>query len=90
MIAATAGRRGNWPETGDWLRLTPCNQGGSDHGWNDDVCGSGCPCPFGACGCDRCSDGGVRRARFAAGSDEVIAWLEGLPQPLRGCYYPGR
>ena len=33
--------------------------------------------------------GELRRARFGGGSDEVIAWLEGLPQPLRGCYEAG-
>ena len=34
--------------------------------------------------------GELRRARFGGGSDEVIAWLAGLPQPLRGCYEAGR
>jgi transposase len=33
--------------------------------------------------------GELRRARFGAGSDEVIAWLSGLPQPLKGCYEAG-
>jgi transposase len=33
--------------------------------------------------------GELRRARFGGGSDEVIAWLEALPQPLRGCYEAG-
>jgi transposase len=33
--------------------------------------------------------GELRRARFGGGSDEVIAWLAGLPQPLRGCYEAG-
>jgi transposase len=33
--------------------------------------------------------GELRRARFAAGSDEVIAWLQALPQPLRACYEAG-
>ena len=33
--------------------------------------------------------GELRRARFGGGSEEVIAWLEGLPQPLRGCYEAG-
>jgi transposase len=33
--------------------------------------------------------GELRRARFGGGSDEVIAWLGGLPQPLRGCYEAG-
>ena len=33
--------------------------------------------------------GELRRARFGGGSDEVIAWLRVLPQPLRGCYEAG-
>ena len=33
--------------------------------------------------------GELRRARFGGGGDEAIAWLEGLPQPLRGCYEAG-
>lgn len=33
--------------------------------------------------------GELRRARFGGGSDEVIAWLQMLPQPLRGCYEAG-
>lgn len=33
--------------------------------------------------------GELRRARFGGGSDEVIAWLQALPQPLRGCYEAG-
>jgi transposase len=33
--------------------------------------------------------GELRRARFGGGSGEVIAWLEGLPQPVRGCYEAG-
>jgi transposase len=33
--------------------------------------------------------GELRRARFAADSGEVIAWLEALPGPLRGCYEAG-
>jgi transposase len=33
--------------------------------------------------------GELRRARFGAGSEEVIAWLQGLPQPLRACYEAG-
>jgi transposase len=33
--------------------------------------------------------GELRRARFGAGSEELIAWLAGLPQPLRGCYEAG-
>ena len=33
--------------------------------------------------------GELRRARFGGGSEEVIAWLGGLPQPLRGCYEAG-
>ena len=28
-------------------------------------------------------------ARFGGASEEVIAWLQGLPQPLRGCYEAG-
>ena len=33
--------------------------------------------------------GELRRARFGGGSDEVLAWLAELPQPLRGCYEAG-
>src|SRR5919204_2626450 len=32
--------------------------------------------------------GELRRARFGAG-EEVIAWLQALPQPVRGCYEAG-
>jgi hypothetical protein len=31
----------------------------------------------------------LHRARFSADSEEVVAWLAGLPQPLRGCYEAG-
>jgi transposase len=33
--------------------------------------------------------GELRRARFDGGSESVIAWLQMLPQPLRGCYEAG-
>jgi transposase len=33
--------------------------------------------------------GELRRARFGGGSEETIAWLQRLPQPLRGCYEAG-
>jgi transposase len=33
--------------------------------------------------------GELQRARFGAGSEEVVAWLAGLPQPLRVCYEAG-
>jgi transposase len=33
--------------------------------------------------------GELRRMRFGADSGEVIAWLEGLPRPVRGCYEAG-
>jgi transposase len=33
--------------------------------------------------------GELRRARFGSGSEEVIAWLQALPQPLTGCYEAG-
>jgi transposase len=33
--------------------------------------------------------GELRRARFGAGSEELLAWLGALPQPLRGCYEAG-
>lgn len=33
--------------------------------------------------------GELRRARFGGGSEEVIGWLQTLPQPLRGCYEAG-
>jgi len=35
------------------------------------------------------ASGELRRARFGGGSEEVIEWLAGLPQPLRGCYEAG-
>jgi len=35
------------------------------------------------------ASGELCRARFSGGSDEVIAWLEALPQPLEGCYEAG-
>ncbi len=35
------------------------------------------------------SSGELRRARFGGGSDEVIDWLQTLPQPLKGCYEAG-
>ena len=37
---------------------------------------------------DVCS-GELRRARFGGCSEEVIAWLPSLPQPLRACYEAG-
>src|SRR6266508_3305962 len=33
--------------------------------------------------------GELRRARFGAGSEAVVAWLRGLPAPVRGCYEAG-
>ena len=33
--------------------------------------------------------GELCRARFGAGGEEVIAWLQELPQPLRACYEAG-
>ena len=33
--------------------------------------------------------GELRRARFGAGSEAVIGWLQALPQPLRACYEAG-
>src|ERR1700732_376587 len=33
--------------------------------------------------------GELVRARFGAGSEELLAWLGALPQPLRGCYEAG-
>ena len=35
------------------------------------------------------ASGELRRARFGGGSEELIAWLQALPQPLRGCYEAG-
>jgi len=35
------------------------------------------------------TSGELRRARFGGGSEEVLAWLRALPQPLRGCYEAG-
>jgi transposase len=33
--------------------------------------------------------GELTRARFGVGSEEVVAWLARLPQPLHGCYEAG-
>src|SRR5436309_6528561 len=33
--------------------------------------------------------GELRRARFGAGGEAVIEWLQGLPQPMRACYEAG-
>ena len=33
--------------------------------------------------------GELCRTRFGGGSEEVVAWLSTLPQPLRGCYEAG-
>jgi transposase len=33
--------------------------------------------------------GELRRARFGAGSEEVVRWLQGLPQPVYACYEAG-
>ena len=33
--------------------------------------------------------GELRRARFGAGTEELIAWLRALPRPLRACYEAG-
>ena len=41
-----------------------------------------------ACAID-VESGEVRRARFGLGSDEVIAWLQRLPQPVHACYEAG-
>ena len=35
------------------------------------------------------ASGELRRARFGGGSEEVIDWLQALPQPLRACYEAG-
>src|SRR2546428_9569299 len=35
------------------------------------------------------ASGEWRRARFGGGADEVVEWLRGLPQPVRGCYEAG-
>ena len=35
------------------------------------------------------ASGELCRARFGGGSDEVISWLQALPQPLKGCYEAG-
>lgn len=35
------------------------------------------------------ASGELRRARFRGGSEELIAWLQALPQPLKGCYEAG-
>src|SRR3989442_12836336 len=35
------------------------------------------------------ASGELRRARFGGGSDELIAWLQALPQPLKGCSEAG-
>src|SRR5207248_7126343 len=33
--------------------------------------------------------GELRRARFGAGSEEVVAWPQALPQPVYACYEAG-
>jgi transposase len=33
--------------------------------------------------------GELRRARFGAGNEEVVGWLQGLPQPVYACYEAG-
>lgn len=33
--------------------------------------------------------GELTRARFGVGSEEVVAWLQALPQPIHGCYEAG-
>src|ERR1700687_2153993 len=33
--------------------------------------------------------GELMRARFGVGSEEVVAWLSALPQPVHGCYEAG-
>ena len=33
--------------------------------------------------------GELRRARFGAGSEEVLGWLQALPQPVHACYEAG-
>ena len=33
--------------------------------------------------------GELRRARFGGGSEDVVAWLQGLPQPVHACYEAG-
>src|SRR5438309_326592 len=35
------------------------------------------------------ASGELRRARFGGGTEEVVGWLGGLPQPLHGCYEAG-
>lgn len=35
------------------------------------------------------ASGELCRARFGGGSEEVIGWLAGLPQPVKGCYEAG-
>src|SRR2546422_7598994 len=35
------------------------------------------------------ASGELRRARFGGGAAEVVEWLRGLPQPVRGCYEAG-
>ena len=34
--------------------------------------------------------GELRRVRFGAGTEEVVAWLAGLPGPVRAVYEAGR
>jgi len=33
--------------------------------------------------------GELTRARFGTGTEEVVAWLRELPQPVHGCYEAG-
>ncbi len=35
------------------------------------------------------ASGELRRARFGIGNEQVIGWLQALPQPLRACYEAG-
>src|SRR2546429_5735588 len=35
------------------------------------------------------ASGELKRIRFGPGSEEVIAWLAALPQPVHGCYEAG-
>ena len=45
--------------------------------------------PLDPCRGDRRRQRWLRRARFGGGCEQVIAWLQLLPQPLSGCYEAG-
>ena len=64
-------------------------EGGSGRDRNDDMVGLAVHArSTHAAAIDR-ESGELTRARFGAGVEEVTAWLQGLPQPIHGCYEAG-